>query len=247
MESPTLNNTAKPTYTFRQILEGIEGIIIAIACYLTFFLKPLRNRWGLTKSEANRSLIGDEIIKHPKVQFSHGITINAPTSAVWPWIAQMGQGRGGFYTYEALENLAGLNISNANKILPEYQEPRIGDLIPFTPTDAYPLVFCESRHAMVLGVSLDMDTGKLFDPEEFTPDNFFRLSWLWYVEDLGENRSRFISRNRLTYSPSLANKLLFGWMMEPIVFTMDRKMCLGIKKRAERYHQVGRKNNTESV
>ncbi len=244
MNNSILHQTAKPKYTFHQILEGIEGIAIMIACYLTFFLKPLRNRWGLTKSEANRSLIGDEIVEQPKAQFSHGVAINAPASAVWPWVAQMGQGRGGFYTYEALENLAGLNISNANKILPAFQQPKIGDLIPFSPTDAYPLVFCESRKAMVLGVWYDIDNGTIFNPEEVAPDNCFRLSWLWYVEDLGNNRSRFISRNRLTYSPSFTNKLLFGWLMEPIVFAMDRKMCLGIKKRAERYFKGGENLST---
>lgn len=232
----TINQSTEPKLTFYQILEAIEGIAIMITCYLTFFLKPLRNRWGLTKAAAKRPLVGDEIIKTPKAQFSHGVEINAPASAVWPWVAQMGQGRGGFYTYEALENLAGLNIHNADTILPAYQHPKVGDLIPFSPQDAYPLVFCEHGKAMVLGVWFDIDKGIVFNPEVFAPANCFRVSWLWYVEDLGDKRSRLISRNRLTYTASFKNKLLFGWLMEPVVFAMDRKMCLGIKKRAERFH-----------
>ncbi|MGI9545126.1 MAG: hypothetical protein ACR2MX_17825, partial [Cyclobacteriaceae bacterium] len=69
-----------------------------------------------------------------------------------------------------------------------------------------------------------------------SPTNYLHLSWLWYVEALDENRSRFISRNRVDYAPFFKNKLAFGPFTEPIVFAMDRKMCLGIKNRAERLY-----------
>lgn len=221
-------------FSFTQILEGFEGVAIIIACYLTFFLKPLRERWGLSKEEAKRPLPGNELVSSPKSKFTHAIKINAPAKYVWPWIAQIGQGRGGFYTYEALENLIGLQIYNSEVVLPDFQNPTIGDTVAFSPEDRSPIVICEHGRAMAIENSLDMDSKQLYDPKGPSPKNFLHLSWLWYVEALDDNHCRFISRNRVDYSPSFKNKLMFGPLTEPIVFAMDRKMCLGIKKRAER-------------
>ena len=223
----------KYRFTFLQILEGLEGIAIIIACYLTFFLKPLRDRWGLSKVEAKRPLPADELVNTPKTKFTHAIEINAPAKYVWPWIAQIGQGKGGFYSYEALENLVGLQIYNVDIVLPEYQNPKIGDEVGFGPNDSIPIIICEHGSAMAIENSLDLDSNKPYDPKSNPPKNYLHLTWLWYVEVLGENRSRFISRNRVDFAPNFKNRLLFGSFTEPIVFAMDRKMCLGIKKRAE--------------
>ena len=108
---------SRPKFTILQIVEGIEGILIMLACYITIFLKPLRDRWGLTKQDALTKLPGDDLVKNPRSVFSHGIIINAPAEFVWPWVAQMGKDRGGFYSYEALENIAGLGIYNSDLIL----------------------------------------------------------------------------------------------------------------------------------
>jgi hypothetical protein len=220
--------------TMMQLMQGIEGIAVMLLCYLTFFLKPYRDRWGLGKEEAKRPLPGDGFVSSPKSQFTHAVEIDAPSDCVWPWIAQMGQGRGGFYSYEALENLMGLQIYNAQSILTEFQEPKIGDLIPFGPKDAYPLVICDHGSAMAIENWYDLDAKRVFDPAGSSPGNYLHLTWLWCVEPLDGKRSRFISRNRVSYSASFKNEMMFGSFSEPIVFAMDRKMCLGIKKRAER-------------
>ncbi|MDH3652069.1 MAG: hypothetical protein OEQ53_20450 [Saprospiraceae bacterium] len=222
-----------PRFTSIQILQGIEGIAVITACYITFFLKPLRDRWGLSKKETERTFPGDELVAEPKSQFTHAVDIDAPTEYVWPWISQIGQGRGGFYSYEALENIVGSNISNSDKVLPAFQNPQIGDLISFGPHDAYPLVICKPGEAMAIENWYDLDTKQVYDPKLSSPENYLHLTWLWYVESVDTNRTRFISRNRLTYNSSVKARLMFGPITEPIVFAMDRKMCLGIKRRAE--------------
>jgi hypothetical protein len=227
----------KTRYSLLQILEGIEGAGIIIACYLTFFLSGMRSRWGLNKQELMRTFPADERVPDPKSQFTHAIDINAPADKVWPWIAQIGQGRGGFYSYELLENMTGLKIYNADRVIREFQNPKIGDLIAFGPEDAYPLVYCEEGQGMALENWYDLDAKATYDPEEDTPQNYLHLTWLWYVEAVDARKSRFFSRNRVTYSPSRKANLMFGKLFEPIVFAMDRKMCLGIKKRAERLYQ----------
>ena len=233
-------NDMKQGFSMIRILQGIEGLIVMAAAYLTLFLKPLRDRWGLTKAEALRALPGDELVKEPKSVFSHGIKINAPASFVWPWVVQMGKDRAGFYSYEALENLAGLNIYNADTILEEYQNPKEGDIIPFGPDTGYPIAVYDEGRALVIENCDDLDTKTIYDPQIGHPENFLHISWLWYVEPLDKERSRFISRNRVNFRNSFSNRLKISILAEPMVFAMDRKMCLGIKRRAEKlYRQYG--------
>ena len=233
MGTVSLNEQRRSRFTLLQAMEGVEGVFIIIAAYLTLFLKPLRDRWGLSYKEANTTFPGDHLVPQPRSEFVHAIEIDAPARMVWPWIAQIGQGRGGFYSYEALENIFGLQIYNSDKVLPEFQQPKIGDLIPFGPKDAYPIVICEHGKAMAIENWYDLNKNSVYNQALESPMNYLHLSWLWMVEPLGEHRSRFISRNRVDYSPSFKNRLLLGLLGEPVVFAMDRKMCYGIKRRAE--------------
>ncbi len=224
-------------FSIKRLLEGIEGALIMAACYLTLFLKPIRDRWGLTKGEALKKLPGDSIVKEPKSVFSHGIEINAPASFVWPWVVQMGKDRGGFYSYEALENLIGLQIYNADTILEQHQHPKIGDLIPFGPKNGYPIAIYQEGSALVIENCDDLDAKTTYDPLKGRPENFLHISWLWYVEPLDNERSRFVSRNRVDFKNTFINRLKIGILAEPMVFAMDRKMCIGIKKRAESWYR----------
>jgi hypothetical protein len=131
----------------------------------------------------------------------------------------------------------GLLRSNANVVLPEFQQPEIGDIIPFGPEDGYPIVLCEHGQAIAIETWYDLDAGMVYDPKLASPISYLHLTWLWYVEFLDAYHARFISRNRVTYNSSIKNKIMFGLVMEPIVFAMDRKMCLGIKKRAEQLYE----------
>jgi len=238
METVSLNEQRRTRFTFLQVLEGIEGILIIIVAYLSLFFKPLRDRWGMSRKEAIASFPADHLVPQPRSKFVHAIEINAPASFVWPWIAQIGQGKGGFYSYEALENILGLHIYNADKILPEFQQPKIGDLIPFGPKDAYPLVICEHGKAMAIENWYDLNKNSVYNQALESPMNYLHLSWLWMVVPIDEHRSRFISRNRVDFKPSFKNSLLFGFLGEPVVFAMDRKMCYGIKRRAENLYRT---------
>ena len=91
-------------------------------------LRRLR-RWGATTAELQRPLPGDDLVPHSRAGYTQAITIRAPVAAVWPWLVQIGQGRGGFYSYEGLENLVGCDIHNAERVLPEFQILASGDLL----------------------------------------------------------------------------------------------------------------------
>jgi hypothetical protein len=186
----------------------------AIMTYVNV-LRPLFLRWGATDEEAGRGLPGDELVPDSGPSTTNAITIDAPPSLVWPWLVQMGPGRAGAYTYDWVENLFGLNMHSADRIVPEWQHMDLGD--------AFPL----GKNAPSLRV------------EAITPERELVLaypdgtwSWAFVLEPLAGERTRLITRNR---APArTAQERLRLEVMLPGAFLMMRKMLLGIKERAER-------------
>jgi hypothetical protein len=94
--------------------------------------RPRSLWWGATETEIAAALPGDNLIADPVMVTTHAVTIDAPPSAVWPWLVQMGPGRGGAYTYDWVENLFGLNMHSADRIVPEWQHMAVGDAFPLS-------------------------------------------------------------------------------------------------------------------
>ena len=129
---------------------GLTGGLAAVASYL-FVVRPWMLSWGATEVETNHLLPGDELIPEPKLHATHAVNIQASPAAIWPWLVQLGQGRGGFYSYEWIENSMGLEIQNANRILPEHQNLKVGDTIPLAPDGfGVPVAILEAQRTLVL-------------------------------------------------------------------------------------------------
>ena len=172
--------------------------------------------WGATADEAARSLPGDELLADADVVSTRAITIDAPPSDVWPWLVQMGSGRGGAYTYDWIENLFGLEMRSADTIHPEWQNLAVGDVIP--------------GKASLPGMRVEV-----LEPERALVSRSEDGTWVWAfaLEDLG-GRTRLLSRNRIAMvEPSLGDRIGMA-VMEPGSLVMERKMLCGIKQRAER-------------
>jgi hypothetical protein len=88
-------------------------------------VRPWHLSWGATAEEARRPMPGDDEVPRAALDATRAVTIAAPPEAVWPWLVQMGQGRGGFYTYAWLENLGGMDIHNADRIVPSGNSSRL--------------------------------------------------------------------------------------------------------------------------
>jgi hypothetical protein len=218
----------------KNAVEGIQGAAFMVFALLTPFLRPWRTRWGATDAEVKRKLPGDELMPHPKWGFTHAVTIKAPVAKVWPWIVQMGQGRGGFYSYEFLENLVGCDIHNADRIIPEFQNLKVGENIKLHPKAPVPVAIVAPNHALVLHYEAETPTTCGTRLEEPTQQKPFSTNWMWVLEKVDERTTRHISRWSGDYGPGMKNRLSYGpCFMEPIEFAMSRKMLLGIKKRAE--------------
>jgi hypothetical protein len=197
-----------------RIVGGVAAGAATLAAYL-FVIRPWHLRWGATEREVETPLLGDELVAAPKINATHAITINAPASAVWPWLVQIGQNRGGFYSYTWLENLVGCHMRNADHIHPEWQELKVGDEVWLHPK-APPL------HVLKVEPGLSIVLEKC---------------WTFVLQPIDERTTRLIVRGRGDYNPDFKNILLnfIFWrvIFEPAHFIMERKMMLGIKQRAE--------------
>jgi len=191
---------------------ALGSVAIAALLYRLLLRRPILN-WGATDAEAQARLPGDELLERADGIATRAITINAPASAVWPWIAQIGPSpRGGAYTYDWVENLLGLDIHSTDRVLPEFQHPRVGD---------------------TLGYGKNRMRFERVEPGHVLATRSEDGNWVWsFVLDEHNGQTRLISRNRFRL-PSLSAKI--GMVpMEPASLVMERKMLRGIKQRAER-------------
>ena len=179
-------------------------------------------RWGASGDELGLVLPGDDLLPTPDLTATRSATIAATPAEVWPWIAQLGQGRGGFYTYDRIENLVGADIHSANKILPECQHPQIGDDIRLAPEVALSVAILEPDRALVLRGGIPI--GKMQAPYDFT--------WAFILSERPDRSTRLIVRERYLYAHRWAALLVEP--TEVISFVMTRRMFQGIKERAER-------------
>jgi hypothetical protein len=203
---------------------------VAFAAYW-HWLRPQHLRWGATEAEVRRTLPGDELLPHRRISATHAITIHAPVAEVWPWLAQLGQARGGFYSYTWIENLLGCNIHNADRVHPEWQNLKAGDLILLHPKmPPIPAVIVEPGRAIVLHG--DTRQGPLSNLVK--PGDYVSTTWSLYLEPVDEHTTRLIERFRSDYNPTPMNTFFYRVILEPGSFIMERKMLLGIKARAER-------------
>jgi len=174
------------------LASGLIGAYLAVG-------RPLMLHWGATCED----------LETQRAQSTRAVTVDAPPEAVWPWLAQIGQDRAGFYSYEWLENLAGCEMRNAERVDPEWQRREVGEPVMLHPA------------APGLPVTI------------FEPGRVIGLEgWGVFVIEpaAGGSRTRLIARGRI---PRGSATLFYRGLLEIPHFVMQRKMLLGIKQRAE--------------
>jgi len=205
----------------------------ALGVAYSFALLPRLRRWGATRDEASRALPGDDLVPAPLYQTTHAISVHAPAKAVFPWLVQIGQNRGGFYSYDLLENLARLDIHSAGSIRPEWQDLHAGDdYVTLDPDERMKMTIAvlEPESAFVIR------SGAPGEPAQ-GPGGFFRgelaFSWGFYLEPLDERSTRLIIRSRAAWADTVAARLAKPVLLEPVHFVMEERMLRGIRERAQ--------------
>jgi hypothetical protein len=190
----------------------------------TPLVRPWHMRWGATNAETAGPMPGDDIVRRAQFNATRAISVGAPPEQVWPWIAQLGYRRGGFYTYDLVDNAG---EPSAERIIDKYQHLKVGDLIP---------MFHET-HGLAIAYEVDS-----FEPnkwmvwvhrphEKEEPDS----TWTWRLTDSPAGGTRLVTRMKQDYRWQTPRLALFNFiLMEFGDFAMERRMLKGIKGRAER-------------
>jgi hypothetical protein len=233
----------------RSIAGLIAGVAVSAVAGYQLAYKPWRRQWEAGRDETARTLPGDELIPDADFTQTMAVTIDAPPSAVWPWLLQMGYGRGGWYSYDAID----MRDHSVREILPELQDLAVGRLIPFAPEMSFRVERLDPEHALVLyGDSKLVEqqqhaaekAGDGERPEEEPPGlkvvgaisqanmSEFKVSWAFVLDPLDGGRTRLLERfhTRSTRGPATA---IVGPLVDHGHFLMTRKQMLGIKERAE--------------
>jgi hypothetical protein len=192
---------------------AVPFVLLLVAVYW-MGIHPWMANWGSTEAERQMTLPGDDLNLDRIGQTTQALTINAPTDVVWQWLAQVGQDRAGFYSYTWLENLIGSDIHNTNEIRPDWQKLAAGDGWRLLSPD------------YLWGVGKDAVSRVLMSD----PGRALVLEmWGAYIlAPIDEHTTRLILR-----AQSGPGNLVKTMVVDPVVFTMGRRMLLGLKARAE--------------
>jgi len=215
------------------VLAVISAVAASAIAYVAYF-RPRIKSWGFDSAEAETPLAGDELVTEPTAQETRGITIDASPAEVWPWLVQMGFGRGGWYSYEPLDS----KQPSAREILPEFQELKVGDQMPTYPGFSFDVKVVQPEQALVLftdtasaKTQMEENHPEAKGKSQDYPD--FAASWGFYLQPKGEGRTRLIERFRIE-GPQNAPAPVMNEFLGTGIVLMARKQLIGIKERVER-------------
>jgi hypothetical protein len=215
------------------LLAVLSGIVASAIAYVAL-IRPRIKSWGFDEIEAEKQFPGDDLVTDPTAVETRGITIDDTPDKVWPWLAQMGYGRAGWYSYEPLDS----KIPSAKEILPEFQELKAGDMMPTYPGFSFEARIVDPQRALVLftdtalaKTQVEGAEWKGKDKMQEMPD--FAASWGFYLEPQGADKTRLVERFRIQ-APKNAPAPVLSEVLGTGVVLMARKQLIGIKERVER-------------
>ena len=204
--------------------------------------------WGVDVADATRALPGDDLIAEPTGMTTRSLIVDAPPGAIWPWLAQMGYGRGGWYSYDRLD----MKGKSATEVKPEWQGLAVGDLIPTDPKGGFEARVVDPSHALVMYTDtalVDRQRGtewRIPADERVTPGlrfsgamlqttpREFAVSWAMVLDPIGEGRTRLIERVRVRYDGAYGlGPRLMGSLVGFGVFIMVQRQMLTLKRLTE--------------
>jgi hypothetical protein len=210
----------------------MAAVLAALLVVYVAILRPWHLRWGTTPAEATATLPGDDLLDGNVAQVTRAITINAPAERVWPWLMQMGQDRGGFYSYTPLENMIGADMPEVHRLRSDWNARDLGETVWF----ATPKRF-KGQGKMIAAI--------VDPPQAFVmvmPDDWQKIlqgghgsqgSWGFVLKPLDADHTRLIARLRSGPPPSVGARVTGSVFWEPAHFVMERKMLLTIKRLSE--------------
>ncbi|MFD1686186.1 hypothetical protein [Halobellus litoreus] len=212
--------------TWRRRLGWVSGGALLGIAYWTL-VRPRMLNWGATPAEVRASLPGDDRLPDADAESTMAISIDAPPDEIWPWLRQVGQERGGFYSHEWAENLVGLDIHNADRLVPEWQDLSVGDTVRLGREDRFP-------DATLDVVGLDPERSLILQ----TPDEPTWWVWSFVLDPIDDATTRLLVRSRIRLPENPVVGVLARVVLDPITSVMTHGMLGGIRSRAERIERL---------
>jgi len=197
---------------WRVRLATVAAVIAVATLFVIALYQPWLSQWGSTAQERDSTVAGDDLVPDPDLTWTRSITIDAPAASVWPWVAQMGVDKGGFYNYDWGEQLFGDPVHNATTIHPEWQELAVGDVVHPFPDQDWEVAALREGELLVLA-----------NPKVSPTD------WTWAIElrPLPDGRTRVVTRIRSVKGT------WFSYALDPPDLILFPRLLTGLKQRAE--------------
>jgi menaquinone-dependent protoporphyrinogen IX oxidase len=205
---------------------GTRVAVLVVGVLLSVYhlvLRPWHLHWGATDEETERRLPGDDLVPTASSETTRAVTVDAPCEEVWPWLVQLGQGRGGFYSYSLLENAVGADIHNVDRIVPELQQLEVGDSIRMAREDYW------LQSPLTTMTVVRIDPGRTLVLQGYDGG-----TWTFHLDPVDLETTRLVVRGRTPADQSVVGRVVRYLVYELPHFVMERGMMRGIKVRAER-------------
>jgi hypothetical protein len=198
------------------------------------WIRPRLKRWGATDEEVMGPYPGADLVPEGKRSPTGAVTIEAPPDQVWPWLVQLGWDRGGWYSWDLLDNAG---RPSATRIHPEWQDVAVGDQLSFWAlgrrVDAYRIGVLEPRRFLGLYGYTDL-RGRWLDAKEPRPWSYMEGIWGFQLNELPGGRTRLVVSGYQTYRPRFMERFLADWVVLPISWIMQARMLAVLKRNIER-------------
>lgn len=200
-------------------------------------VRPRLLRWGATDVEVTAPYPGAELIPGGRRSATMAVTIDAPPSAVWPWLAQMGCDRAGWYSWDRLDNSG---VPSAERIHPEWQDVAVGDrwLSMSSGATWFEVAAVEPERFLALRAPIDLHGGRPFDVSRARPRAYSDSIWAFLLDELPGERTRLMVSGYAADHPRLLLALVNFVVAEPAHWIMQMRQFANLKRRAEQSRQA---------
>ena len=211
---------------------GVAGTAAVMVVYAAW-VRPRLMRWGATDDEVTGVYPGAELVPHGQRAATMAVTIDAPPDHVWPWLVQLGGDRGGWYSWDRLDNGG---RPSATKVHPEWQHLALGDYVKYWtqkgPVDAWEVAALETNRFLGLRGLRDL-RGRLLDPKQPRPSAYTEGLWAFLLKALPGERTRLVISGYQTLRPRWLEPFVNFWLYIPVVWPMQARMLAVLKRNIE--------------
>jgi hypothetical protein len=212
----------------------VAAMMAATEVLYAALVRPRLMRWGATDEEVSGPYPGAELIPEGKRAATMAVTIDVPPEQVWPWLVQLGGDRGGWYSWDRLDNGG---RPSATAVLPEWQDLALGDHVKYWtrkgPVDAWEVAALEANRFLGLRGLRDL-RGRQLDPAQPRPAAYTEGLWAFLLKELPGGRTRLVISGYQTLRPRWLEGFANYWLYIPVVWPMQARMLAVLKRNIER-------------